>query len=57
MKAAREEAKQGKKEEGISIGSVRVKHGKIIGRGHIRRLQDNDPIRESTVIVCPVQGE
>ncbi|MBU2102534.1 MAG: nucleoside deaminase [Candidatus Omnitrophica bacterium] len=32
------------KEGGIPIGSVLVKDGRIIGRGHNRRLQDNSVI-------------
>jgi len=44
MKAAIEEAKLGLQEGGIPIGSVLVKDGKIIGRGHYRRVQKNDPI-------------
>jgi len=44
MKAAIEEARQGLKEGGIPIGSVLVRDGKIIGRGHNRRVQENDPI-------------
>ena len=44
MQAAIEEAKQGKRENGIPIGSVLVKEGEIIGRGHNKRVQDNDPI-------------
>ncbi|PYS03793.1 MAG: tRNA-specific adenosine deaminase [Acidobacteria bacterium] len=39
MKAAREEAKKGFQEGGIPIGSVIVHTGKIIGRGHNRRVQ------------------
>ena len=44
MRAAIEEAKKGLNEGGIPIGSVLVKDGKIIGRGHNRRVQENDPI-------------
>lgn len=44
MQAAIEEAKQGKNENGIPIGSVLVRDGEIIGRGHNKRVQDNDPI-------------
>lgn len=44
MMAAIEEAKQGLKEGGIPIGSVLVKDGKIIGRGHNKRVQENDPV-------------
>ena len=44
MQAAIDEAKKGFEEGGIPIGSVLVKDGKIIGRGHNKRVQDNDPI-------------
>lgn len=44
MQAAIDEARQGLREGGIPIGSVLVKAGKIIGRGHNRRIQDGDPI-------------
>ena len=39
MKAAFEEAKLGLEEGGIPIGSVLVIDGKIVGRGHNRRIQ------------------
>lgn len=39
-----EEAKKGLSEGGIPIGSVLVKDGKIIGRGHNKRVQENDPV-------------
>ena len=39
MEAAIEEAKQGLAEGGIPIGSVLVHQGKILGRGHNRRVQ------------------
>jgi creatinine deaminase len=39
MHAAIEEAKIGRQEGGIPIGSVLVHHGRIIGRGHNRRIQ------------------
>ncbi len=44
MQAAIEEAKKGLAEGGIPIGSVLVKDGEIIGRGHNKRVQENDPI-------------
>ncbi len=44
MQAAIEEARQGRRENGIPIGSVLVKDGKIIGHGHNKRVQDNDPM-------------
>jgi creatinine deaminase len=39
MKAAIDEAEQGRNEGGIPIGSVLVHQNKIIGRGHNRRVQ------------------
>ncbi len=42
MEAAIQEAKQGRQEGGIPIGSVLVKDGKILGRGHNKRVQDAD---------------
>ena len=39
MQAALEEARQGRAEGGIPIGSVIVHKGQIIGRGHNRRVQ------------------
>ena len=39
MQAAIDEAKLGLEEGGIPIGSVLVHEGKIIGRGHNRRIQ------------------
>ena len=44
MAAAIEEARQGLAEGGIPIGSVLVVEGKIIGRGHNRRVQQGNPI-------------
>jgi cytosine deaminase len=38
------EARKGLAEGGIPIGAVLVRDGKIIGRGHNRRVQDGDPI-------------
>jgi len=39
MRAAIEEAEAGRREGGIPIGSVIVHKGRIIGRGHNRRVQ------------------
>lgn len=44
MKAAIEEAEKGFSEGGIPIGSALVHKGKIIGRGHNRRIQSNSAI-------------
>ncbi len=49
MKAAIDEARQGLKEGGIPIGSVIVRDGKIIGRGHNKRVQDGDPITHAEI--------
>jgi cytosine deaminase len=43
MAAAIEEARQGLAEGGIPIGSVLVLDGKIVGRGHNRRVQKGSP--------------
>jgi cytosine deaminase len=39
MQAAIEEAQTGSREGGIPIGSVLVHRGRIVGRGHNRRVQ------------------
>jgi creatinine deaminase len=44
LKEAIQEAKKGLKEGGIPIGSVLVKDGKIIARGHNKRVQENNPM-------------
>jgi cytosine/creatinine deaminase len=44
LKAAIEEARLGRSEGGIPIGSVLVHQGRIIGRGHNRRVQKGSPI-------------
>lgn len=44
MEAAIKEAKKGLEECGIPIGSVLVHKGKIIGRGHNRRVQKGSAV-------------
>lgn len=44
MQAAIEEARQGLAEGGIPIGSVLVHDGRIIGRGHNRRVQSGSVV-------------
>jgi len=44
MQAAIAEARQGLAEGGIPIGAVIVHHGRIIGRGHNRRVQQGSAI-------------
>jgi creatinine deaminase len=47
MQAAIEEARQGLAEGGIPIGSVLVLDGRILGRGHNRRVQDGRVIHHA----------
>ena len=49
LKAAIDEARTGLSEKGIPIGSVLVKDGKIVGRGHNKRVQDNDPMTHAEI--------
>lgn len=44
MKAAIEEARKGLREGGIPIGAVMVIDGKIVGRGHNRRVQKGSAV-------------
>ncbi|MBS2008315.1 MAG: nucleoside deaminase [Cyanobacteria bacterium SZAS TMP-1] len=43
MREAINQARKSLAEDGIPIGSVLVRDGKIIGRGHNRRVQHGDP--------------
>lgn len=43
------EARTGLTEGGIPIGSVLVRDGQIIGRGHNRRVQQGDPIAHAEI--------
>jgi cytosine deaminase len=44
MKEAIKEARKGLREGGIPVGAVLVKDGKVIGRGHNRRVQKKSAI-------------
>lgn len=44
MAAALDEARQGLREGGIPIGSVVVSEGRILGRGHNRRVQQGSVV-------------
>ena len=44
MQAAIEQAKKSLQEGGIPIGSVLVRDGEIISRGHNKRVQQKNPI-------------
>ena len=47
LRASLDEAKKGLSEGGIPIGSVLVYEGKIIGRGHNRRVQEGSVIKHA----------
>lgn len=49
MQEAISEAKQGLQEGGIPIGSVLIKDGEILGRGHNKRVQDGDPVTHAEI--------
>jgi cytosine deaminase len=49
MRLAIDEARQGLAEGGIPIGSVLVRDGKVIGRGHNRRVQNGDPTAHAEI--------
>jgi cytosine deaminase len=44
MRAAIEEAREGRREGGIPIGSVLVRDGRILAKGRNKRVQDQNPI-------------
>ena len=45
MQAAIDEARLGRSQGGIPIGSVLIRDGKIIGRGHNKRVQEDSAIK------------
>jgi cytosine deaminase len=45
MQAAIDEARQGRREGGIPIGSVLVRDGKLVARGRNKRVQEDNPIK------------
>ncbi len=49
MAAALEEARRGLAEGGIPIGSVLVRAGRVVGRGHNRRVQAGDPTAHAEI--------
>ena len=49
LRAAIDEAKLGVDEGGLPIGSVLVRDGRIIGRGHNRRVQKGDPMAHAEI--------
>jgi len=49
MTAAIDEAKKGARAGGIPIGSVLVKDGQIVARGHNKRVQELDPVLHAEI--------
>lgn len=49
IKAALDEARLGRDEGGIPIGSVLVRDGQLLGRGHNRRVQNGDPVAHAEI--------
>lgn len=49
LQAAIDEARLGLSEGGLPIGSVLVRDGQIIGRGHNRRVQKGDPMAHAEI--------
>jgi cytosine deaminase len=49
LRAAVDDAKKGLAEGGLPIGSVLVRNGQIIGRGHNRRVQNGDPMAHAEI--------
>ena len=49
MEMAMEEARKGLAEGGIPIGSVLVRDGRVLGRGHNRRVQSGDPMAHAEI--------
>lgn len=49
MQEAIAEARKGLSEGGIPIGSVLVRDGKIIGRGHNRRVQEDNTMKHAEI--------
>ncbi|MDN7025765.1 nucleoside deaminase [Methanoculleus sp. FWC-SCC1] len=49
MKCAIEEAELSRSEGGIPIGSVLVRGGRILGKGHNRRVQQDDPVLHAEI--------
>jgi cytosine deaminase len=49
MQVTIDEARKGLAEGGIPIGSALVRGGRVIGRGHNRRVQDGDPVLHAEI--------
>lgn len=56
MQCAIEEARKGLAEGGVPIGSVLVRNGEIVGRGHNMRVQENDPLAHAEIVCIRSAG-
>jgi cytosine deaminase len=56
MKEAIAEARAGLAEGGLPIGSVLVRDGRVIARGHNRRVQRGDPMAHAEIDCLTVAG-
>lgn len=56
MQAAIDEARAGLAEGGIPIGSALVIDGRVVGRGHNRRLQQDSPILHAEMDAIEAAG-
>ena len=56
MNEAISEAKKGRATGGIPIGSVLVSEGRIIGRGHNQRVQEDNPILHAEMVAIQNAG-
>ena len=56
MRAAIDDAKKGLAEGGLPIGSVLVRNGLIVARGHTRRVQKGDPMAHAEIDCLTVAG-
>lgn len=50
------EAEEGLEEGGIPIGSILVQNGKVIGRGHNKRVQSDDPLAHAEIVCMQNAG-
>jgi len=56
MEIAIDQARLSAAEGGIPIGAVLVRKGRIVGRGHNRRIQDNDPVAHAEIVCLRSAG-
>ena len=56
LKAAIAEAQRGHREGGIPIGSIIVHRGRIIGRGHNRRVQKGSSVLHGEMVAIENAG-